>query len=180
MENRLVSLLILTVSMLCCTGRNLATVNRCQDCGHTPVPYPLSTSPDCGNQHYKVRCHAGSLWFDALNSSSYLITSINPLTRRLIIRPPGLANNVTCMSADFKSQGLILDDNLPFNITSSNTVIGMNCSYEMLTLSKTAHQIAYAMTTLSTTQWLPPLAGASRFVVYSRLVGLPMPTKLGL
>ncbi|KAM1525250.1 hypothetical protein COP2_009947 [Malus domestica] len=136
MENRLVSLLILTVSMLCCTGRNLATVNRCQDCGHTPVPYPLSTSPDCGNQHYKVRCHAGSLWFDALNSSSYLITSINPLTRRLIIRPPGLANNVTCMSADFKSQGLILDDNLPFNITSSNTVIGMNCSYEMLTLSK--------------------------------------------
>ncbi|KAM1307361.1 hypothetical protein ACFX2H_009625 [Malus domestica] len=136
MENRLVSLLILTVSMLCCTGRNLATVNRCQDCGHTPVPYPLSTSPDCGNQHYKVRCHAGSLWFDALNSSSYLITSINPLTRRLIIRPPGLANNVTCMSADFKSQGLILDGNLPFNITSSNTVIGMNCSYEMLTLSK--------------------------------------------
>ncbi|KAB2630617.1 wall-associated receptor kinase-like 20 [Pyrus ussuriensis x Pyrus communis] len=108
MENRLVSLLILTVSMLCCTGRNLATVKRCQDCGHTPVPYPLSTAPDCGNQHYKVRCHAGSLWFDALNSSSYLITSINPLTR----------------------------DNLPFNITSSNTAIGMNCSYEMLTLSK--------------------------------------------
>ncbi|PQP95714.1 wall-associated receptor kinase-like 20 [Prunus yedoensis var. nudiflora] len=136
MENRAASLLILTMAILCCAGRTAATVKRCPDCGHTRVPYLLSTSPDCGNQQYKVRCNAGVLWLDTLNSSSYLITSINPLTQRLIIRPPGLANNVTCMAADFKSQGILLDNNLPFNISSSNTVIGMNCSNEMLTFSQ--------------------------------------------
>ncbi|PQQ08527.1 wall-associated receptor kinase-like 20 [Prunus yedoensis var. nudiflora] len=136
MENRAASLLILTMAILCCAGRTAATVKRCPDCGHTWVPYPLSTSPDCGNQQYKVRCNAGVLWLDTLNSSSYLVTSINPLTQRLIIPPPGLANNVTCMAADFKSQGILLDNSLPFNISSSNTVIGVNCSNEMLTFSQ--------------------------------------------
>ncbi|BFG36245.1 hypothetical protein CerSpe_225190 [Prunus speciosa] len=91
MENRAASLLILTMAILCCAGRTAATVKRCPDCGHTWVPYPLSTSPDCGNQQYKVLCNAGVLWLDTLNSSSYLVTSINPLTQRLIIRPAGVS-----------------------------------------------------------------------------------------
>ncbi|XP_048319519.2 wall-associated receptor kinase-like 20 [Ziziphus jujuba] len=119
--------------LMCLTG--LASAKRCPDCGLTRVPYPLSTGPDCGDPQYKVRCNAGTLWFDTLNGSSYVITSINQLNQRFVIRPPGLADNKTCMAADFGSQGIILDDNLPFNITSSNTVVGMNCSSHVLQLS---------------------------------------------
>ncbi|XWS67117.1 hypothetical protein CRYUN_Cryun05aG0259300 [Craigia yunnanensis] len=34
----------------------------------------------------------------------------------------------TCMAADFGTQGIQLDINLPFNITNMNTVMIMNCS----------------------------------------------------
>ena len=97
------------------------------NCGQISVPYPLSTGPDCGDPWYKVRCNAATLLLDALNGSSYMITSINPMTQTLIIRPPGFAKN-TCMAADFGTQGIHLDSNLPFNITSTNTVMIMNCS----------------------------------------------------
>ncbi|KAF3449087.1 hypothetical protein FNV43_RR09811 [Rhamnella rubrinervis] len=113
----------------------IAAANRCLACGHIQVPFPLSTGPNCGDQQYKVRCNAGTLSFDTLNGSSYVITSINPLMQRLRIRPPGLVDKKTCMATDLWSQGILLDDNLPFNITGSNTVIAMNCSSEVLELS---------------------------------------------
>ncbi|KAL1105660.1 hypothetical protein V6Z11_D04G148300 [Gossypium hirsutum] len=103
----------------------------CPKCGRIPVPYPLSTGPDCGDPWYKVQCIVGTLWLDAYNGSSYKITSINPMTKTLIIRPPGLAKN-TCMAADFGTQGIQLDEKLPFNITSANTVMIMNCSATVL------------------------------------------------
>lgn len=109
----------------------ILALKSCTNCGHIPVPYPLSTGPGCGDQSYKVRCNAGMLWFDALNGSSYMITSINPLGQSLIIRPPGLIKN-KCIAADYHGQGLQLDNNLRFNISSSNTVMVMNCSIEML------------------------------------------------
>lgn len=109
----------------------LAGAKRCPDCGRTPVPYPLSTQPDCGDPLYRVRCTVGLLWFESLNGSSYLITSVNPMTQRLIIRPPGLAKN-TCVSSDFGSHGFWLDDGHPFTISSRNTVLLFNCSMEVL------------------------------------------------
>lgn len=39
------------------------------------------------------------------------------------------------MSSDFQNEGMWLDTNSPFNITSSNTVLLMNCSQEVFTLS---------------------------------------------
>ncbi|KAM7262936.1 hypothetical protein ACFE04_000619 [Oxalis oulophora] len=111
-------------------------IKHCPNCGHTPVPYPLSSGLDCGDQSYKVRCNAaaGTLWFDALNKSSYLITCINAISQRLIVRPPGLKPQA-CISTDLYSRGLELDDNLPFNISGSNTVILMNCTNNMLQLA---------------------------------------------
>ncbi|KAK9195918.1 hypothetical protein WN943_004046 [Citrus x changshan-huyou] len=109
----------------------ILALKSCTNCGHIPVPYPLSTGPGCGDQSYKVRCNAGTLWFDALNGSSYIITSINPLSQSLIIRPPGRIKN-KCIAADYQGQGLQLDNNLRFNISSSNTLMVMNCSIEML------------------------------------------------
>uniref|UniRef100_A0A2C9VEF4 Protein kinase domain-containing protein n=1 Tax=Manihot esculenta TaxID=3983 RepID=A0A2C9VEF4_MANES len=128
----LLIMLILTVAMVSCS-RHVIAKPRCPNCGSTPVPYPLSTDPGCGDPLYRVSCKAGKLWLDALNESSYLIASTNPLTQRLIVRPPGFTNN-TCMSADFRSQGIHLDSNLPFNITSSNTIINMNCSESVIQL----------------------------------------------
>ncbi|KAM4090898.1 hypothetical protein ACJW30_09G097800 [Castanea mollissima] len=133
MEYNMLSLIVLIVTLLCFTECVIAA-KLCEDCGHTLVPYPLSTGPNCGDQSYKVQCKADTLWFNALNGSSYMITSINPQTQRLILRPSGLAKN-TCMAADLWSHGIQLDDNLPFNITSSNTVMLMKCSIEMLQFS---------------------------------------------
>ncbi|KAJ4845193.1 hypothetical protein Tsubulata_044111 [Turnera subulata] len=108
-------------------------MRTCGNCGRYPVPYPLSTGPSCGDQLYKLRCTAGTLWFDALNGSSYMITSITPLTRRIIIRPAGLAAK-TCISSDLRSQGIQLNDKLPFSIATSNTVLLLNCKDAMLHL----------------------------------------------
>lgn len=106
---------------------------HCGNCGQTPMPYPLSTGPNCGDQSYTVRCTAGKLWVDGLNGSAYMITSIDPQNQRLIIRPPSLVPN-TCLSSDLNSEGIHLDDTLPFNITSSNTVLLLNCTDPMLHL----------------------------------------------
>lgn len=99
----------------------------CSNCGTMKVPFPLSTSPNCGHQSYKIRCTQGALWFDALNSSSYVITSIMPHIQELIIRPQSFMKN-TCINTDFHAGGIWLDENLPFNISSKNTVIKINCT----------------------------------------------------
>ncbi|KAK4270365.1 hypothetical protein QN277_023407 [Acacia crassicarpa] len=121
-------LLLLSFSTL------VISFSHCPDCGHTQIPFPLSTNPDCGDPSYKFRCHNGTLWFDTVKGSSYMITTINPQAQRFVIRPPGLAVQGTCVSSDFQNQGMWLDANAPFNITTSNTVVYMNCSEEVLTL----------------------------------------------
>ncbi|KAF8038631.1 hypothetical protein BT93_B1229 [Corymbia citriodora subsp. variegata] len=106
----------------------------CPNCGNMTVPYPLSTGLSRGDQSYKVRCSFGTLFFDAVNGSSYVITSINPQLQRLVIRPSDWVDHA-CMSVDFRSQGIYLDPSLPFNITSSNTLVLMNCSTQVLSLA---------------------------------------------
>ncbi|CAB4284574.1 unnamed protein product [Prunus armeniaca] len=123
----------LTLLLLSCSAHSVTATLRCGNCGPTPVPYPLSTGPWCGEPWYRIRCTAGTLWLDALNNSSYAITSINQETQRITIRPASFAPN-TCLSSDFHSQGIQLDPNLPFNITSSNTVLLLNCTDAMLNL----------------------------------------------
>ncbi|KAK3226304.1 hypothetical protein Dsin_006166 [Dipteronia sinensis] len=132
MSKGVLKILILTLILL--THKTSASaVARCSNCGRTPVPYPLSTAPNCGDQSYKIRCTGGTLWFDAMNGSSYTITSIIPLTQRIVIRPASLARDA-CIASDMRTQGIQLDDNLPFNITSSNTILLLNCSDAMLSL----------------------------------------------
>ncbi|KAL3753759.1 hypothetical protein ACJRO7_001058 [Eucalyptus globulus] len=106
----------------------------CPNCGNMTVLYPLSTGPSCGDQSYKVRCSFGKLFFDALNESSYVVTSINPQSQRLVIRPSDWVDRA-CISADYRNQGIYLNRSLPFYITSSNTLVLMNCSSDMLSLA---------------------------------------------
>ncbi|XP_049386325.1 wall-associated receptor kinase-like 20 [Solanum stenotomum] len=113
----------------------VATVNKliCDNCGKIPVPYPLSTGPNCGDPLYKLRCNASTLWFDTMKNSSYVISSVTPQIQRLVIKPPTSYPN-TCLSSDFRSEGIQLDPNLPFNITASNTILLLNCTDYMLHL----------------------------------------------
>ncbi|VVA28751.1 PREDICTED: wall-associated receptor kinase [Prunus dulcis] len=122
-----------TLLLLSCSAQSVTATLRCGNCGTTPVPYPLSTGPGCGQTWYRIRCTAGTLWLDALNNSSYAITSINQETQWITIRPASFAPN-TCLSSDFHSQGIQLDPNLPFNITGSNTVLLLICTDAMLNL----------------------------------------------
>ncbi|KAK9684220.1 hypothetical protein RND81_10G194600 [Saponaria officinalis] len=120
--------------LFCCYTDNAISILHCRNCGKTPVPYPLSTSSSCGDQMYKVRCSVETLWFDTLNGSSYVITSISRNTRTLRIRPQGFVPG-SCTSADIKSRGIWLNDSLPFSITDNNTVLKLNCSSRFLNIT---------------------------------------------
>ncbi|KAK8473600.1 hypothetical protein PHAVU_001G184100 [Phaseolus vulgaris] len=106
----------------------------CPNCGSMQVPYPLSTHPSCGDPYYKLRCdsHSQRLYFDTLNGSSYLLLRIMPSIQRMVVEPsPWLPGS--CVTQDMqRSNGIWLNQSLPFNITSSNTVFLLNCSPRLL------------------------------------------------
>ncbi|XP_060974504.1 wall-associated receptor kinase-like 20 [Cannabis sativa] len=135
MENNTRNLFfLLTLFPLTCLSLSRAPTPRaansrqCENCGPTLVPYPLSTRPGCGDYAlYKIRCTAGALWLDTVNESAYPITSVNPVTRRLTIRPAGIAAN-SCVSTDFRSRGIQLDHNSSFKVAAGNTILLLNCT----------------------------------------------------
>ncbi|CAL5350827.1 unnamed protein product [Camellia sinensis] len=106
----------------------------CPNCGSIQVPYPLSTNPNCGDPDYSIRCDPLShkLFFDGLNGSSYLILRIMEAFQRIVVQPaPWLPG--TCVTQDMPvSEGLWLNQTLPFNITSSNTIFLFSCSPRLL------------------------------------------------
>ncbi|GLT93475.1 hypothetical protein SLE2022_112670 [Rubroshorea leprosula] len=106
----------------------------CPSCGAIEVPYPLSTHPSCGDTDYSLRCDSQSqkLYFDALNGSSYLVTRIMASSQRMVVQPsPWMPGQ--CVTQDMlTSEGLWLNQSLPFNITFSNTIFLFNCSPRLL------------------------------------------------
>lgn len=125
-------LLIPPLLLLICTIPVTLSARQCSACGSSPVPYPLSTGPDCGDQSYKIRCGVNQLHFDTLNNS-YPISSVSPETQRLTIRPSPFLSTTTCVTQDINTVGIQLNSSLPFNITSGNTIIYLNCTETMLT-----------------------------------------------
>ncbi|KAB5556182.1 hypothetical protein DKX38_007091 [Salix brachista] len=103
----------------------------CPKCGTMEVPYPLSTSNNCGNPRYRIYCNNGALEFLSAQGFYYRILSINPSARKLVISPPLIAKN-TCCSSDLSLGGLRLDENSLFNISTRNTVMLFNCSDNIL------------------------------------------------
>ncbi|KAM3752487.1 hypothetical protein ACB098_03G022800 [Castanea mollissima] len=101
--------------------------NTCPKCGSIDVPYPLSTDDNCGDPRYKVYCNNGILEFLSARGFYYKILSINQSAYKLIISPPPIQKG-TCYSSDFSSEGLKLDENLPFNTSTHNTVMLINCT----------------------------------------------------
>ncbi|XP_072988529.1 wall-associated receptor kinase-like 20 [Typha latifolia] len=98
------------------------------------VPYPLSTNRECGDPNYALFCNPfkQELYLPTLNASSYLVLSIQAPSRRMVVRPPPWLRGA-CATQDMpKSEGLWLNQSLPFNITSSNTVFLFGCSPRLL------------------------------------------------
>ncbi|KAL6133514.1 hypothetical protein ACLB2K_065749 [Fragaria x ananassa] len=114
----------------CCSSQR-----TCPDCGSLKVPYPLSTNPGCGDPDYSLTCDPSSkkLYVQALNGSYYLVLHIMPSYQRMVVQPsPWLPGN-ECVTRDLVvSEGLWLNQSLPFNITSSNTIFLFNCSPRLL------------------------------------------------
>ncbi|XP_068644848.1 wall-associated receptor kinase-like 20 [Aristolochia californica] len=118
--------LLISAAAITVTGRT------CPPCGNLSVPYPLSTSATCGDAFYKLRCVSNAtLLLDGLNGSSYQVSAILPVTQRLVVRPSTFVPGA-CVSSDLPTQGLQLNDTLPFNVTSSNTIMFFNCSDSLL------------------------------------------------
>ncbi|KAI9154537.1 hypothetical protein LWI28_027669 [Acer negundo] len=106
----------------------------CPNCGDIEVPYPLSTNPSCGDPTYSLRCDRDSskLYFNALNGSSYLVFKVIASAQRMILQPSSWVLD-TCVTRDMViSQGFWLNQTLPFNVTSSNTIFLFNCSPRLL------------------------------------------------
>ncbi|TKY47474.1 Wall-associated receptor kinase 20 [Spatholobus suberectus] len=57
--------------------------------------------------------------------------AVDPKAQRFVIRPAALEPN-TCVSTDKVHQGIQLNSTLPFNITSSNTIVYLNCTLTLL------------------------------------------------
>ncbi|KAM7273701.1 hypothetical protein ACFE04_028365 [Oxalis oulophora] len=121
-------ILILSVVTLFVSG-----FNACPKCGSFEVPYPLSTSENCGNPKYKIYCINQTLHFksSSVQGFFYEILSIDPYSNKLIILPPKILEN-TCYSFDIGFGGLQLDEDLPFNISTRNNVMLFNCSTNIL------------------------------------------------
>ncbi|PQQ09063.1 hypothetical protein Pyn_00063 [Prunus yedoensis var. nudiflora] len=115
-------------------GSPVKIVEDLPECGSIKVPYPLSTNPDCGDPDYSLHCDPSSkkLYVDALNGSYYLVLQIMALNQRMLVQPsPWLPGK--CVTQDMVvSEGLWLNQSLPFNITSSNTIFLFNCSPRLL------------------------------------------------
>ncbi|CAD6247229.1 unnamed protein product [Miscanthus lutarioriparius] len=146
----------------------------CPPCGSTAVPYPLSTGDGCGDPAYKVRCAANSsLLFDALNGTSYPITSITPAAQRLVVSPAPFVSqpqgSSLCVSEGAAAgRGVQLNASLPFNVSSSNTIMLLNCTKDLLLspLNCSANSLChvYANATGSTASACAPLPLCCTFV----------------
>ncbi|KAL4199933.1 hypothetical protein AMTRI_Chr03g147230 [Amborella trichopoda] len=122
-------------SMLLLLFIGVATSQKsCPNCGAMEVPYPLSTGPNCGDPDYKLFCDPSKqqLFFESLNRSSYRVLRIDRTMQRMVVQAspwvPG-----TCVTRDMvASEGVWLNQSLPFNITTTNTIFLFNCSPRLL------------------------------------------------
>lgn len=122
----LIFLVLLTFSVT-----QVPCLDACPKCGNMDVPYPLSTGDNCGDPRYRIYCNNDNLEFLSAEGFYYKILTINPSANKLVIASPMIQKDA-CYSSDFAVGGLKLDENLPFNISTHNTVMLFNCSFDIL------------------------------------------------
>ncbi|KAI4384497.1 hypothetical protein MLD38_002645 [Melastoma candidum] len=104
----------------------------CPNCGSMPVPYPLSTSPTCGDPSYAVICANSTTLLFPSENSTYPIIGINTDNQQITIKPPSFQSSSTCASSDLVHGGILLNNSRPFIITAANTILFFNCSQSIL------------------------------------------------
>lgn len=122
---------LLAVAILSILPLLAICISPCPPCGNLSVPYPLSTSPSCGDPRYKLYCKNKVLEFRSVGRNSYKVLSIDPASARFVISPPSIDPN-SCISSDLLDGGLQIDEKSPFNISNRNTVLLFNCSDSLL------------------------------------------------
>ncbi|KAK4273417.1 hypothetical protein QN277_021824 [Acacia crassicarpa] len=122
---------LILVMLLSLLNHGSAFFRVCPDCGGLQVPYPLSTNEDCGDSRYRIHCNSGNLEFLSATGVYYKILRIDPCARKLVIQPPVILKD-TCYTSDLPEWGLMLDEKLPFNISTQNVVMLFNCSDNIL------------------------------------------------
>ncbi|GAV90515.1 hypothetical protein CFOL_v3_33924 [Cephalotus follicularis] len=125
-------LLYTVVLILTHTTTYTFSVTHYKAYGTYQVPYPLSTVPTYSDHDYTILCdtNTNNLLFNTLNNT-YPITTITSSNQRLTIKPSPLLPN-TSVTSNYIHQGIQLNSSLPFNITSSNTIMYLNCTIELL------------------------------------------------
>ncbi|XP_035539985.1 G-type lectin S-receptor-like serine/threonine-protein kinase At4g03230 isoform X1 [Juglans regia] len=94
------------------------TARNCEPCGTNTIPYPLSTSLNCGDTTYfSFYCNmsSGQVSFNA-PSGNYCVTSINPSTRNFFIRP-----NDKSLNDKNPRRDLQLNPALPFYVSDDDS-----------------------------------------------------------
>lgn len=123
--------LFLLICLVQVINASALSVN-CPNCGDSAVPYPLSTKEGCGDSRYKVYCNSGILEFLlSATGTYYKILRIDESANKLVISPPLILKD-TCCSSDLQDGGFLLPESMPFNISTHNTVILLNCSDNIL------------------------------------------------
>jgi hypothetical protein len=96
-----------------------STVRNCEPCGTNLIPYPLSTSPNCGDpMYFSFYCNnsSGQVSFKA-PSGTYRVATINPSTRKFVIQVKH-ADKLNARNSGGNPQ---LNQPLPFNATMNFT-----------------------------------------------------------
>ncbi|XP_057523075.1 wall-associated receptor kinase-like 20 [Amaranthus tricolor] len=122
---------LLTAVLFLTAVKSTTSTRECPPCGTTRVPYPLSTSPTCGDPNYKILCNKNTTLLFPTSNNTYPIKSIIPTNQRLIIEPSPFLPN-TCITSDISTQGVQLNQTAPFNVTGDNTIMFLNCSDSLL------------------------------------------------
>ncbi|XP_042513515.1 wall-associated receptor kinase-like 20 [Macadamia integrifolia] len=123
----MMKVVVILVSMFFIPLALSSALDQCSNCGNMEVPYPLSTSDNCGVSNYRVSCNNGSLEFLSERNSYYKILSIDADASRFIISPPKIERK-KCYSSDLLVKGLKINESSPFSISKRNTVMLFNCS----------------------------------------------------
>ncbi|XP_059450460.1 G-type lectin S-receptor-like serine/threonine-protein kinase At4g03230 [Corylus avellana] len=93
-----------------------STVRNCDPCGTNPIPYPLSTGPNCGDpMYFYFYCDnsTGQVSFKT-PSGTFRVVSIDPSTRKFVIQ-------VKNARYDINSKEILqLNESLPFNKTNDS------------------------------------------------------------
>ncbi|KAM7263967.1 hypothetical protein ACFE04_001650 [Oxalis oulophora] len=154
-------LLLVLLRLFAFAAKPALSITTCPSCGTQQVPYPLSTNPTCGDQNYNIICNTttNTLLFPTLNNT-YTITSISSSIQRLTISPSPLIDN-TCVTSDYIHQGVQLNSSLPFNITSSNTIMYLNCSDLLLSSPLDCNSTSLCHTYVNNTAHVDSACGAS-------------------